>query len=59
MAGIKKLILIEAEECGTEPSGLEHRNLEVPGQLLEQPWKLAVLVDGLDRSNWFCEVAEA
>ena len=59
MVGIKKLILIEAEERGTEPSSLEHRNVEAPGQLLEQPWTLAVLVDGLEGSNWFCEVAEA
>jgi hypothetical protein len=59
MAGIKKLILIEAEECGTEPSSLEHQNVEAPGQLLEQPWTLAVLLDGLDGSSWFYEVAEA
>lgn len=59
MAGIKKLILIEVEECDTEPSSLEHRNVGAPGDFLGQPWNLALLVDGLDRSNWFCEVAEA
>ena len=40
-----------------EASSLEHRNVGVPGQLLEQLWNLAVLVNGLDRSNRFCEVA--
>lgn len=59
MAGIKKLVLIKTEEFDLDPSSLGHPNVEVHGQLLEQPWNLAVLVDGLDGSNWFCEVAEA
>ncbi len=52
-------MLIKAGECGTESSSLEHGNSELLGQPMEQPWDLAALVNELDGSNWFCEVAEA
>jgi hypothetical protein len=42
-----------------EFSSLEPLDSELLEQAMEEPWDLAVLVEELNSTNWFCEVAEA
>ena len=42
-----------------ESFSLEHFDIELLEQATEDPWDLAMLVEKLNSSNWFCEVAEA
>lgn len=59
MSGISKPTLVNSVDYRRESFSLEHLDSELLEQVMEQPWDLAMLVEKLNSSNWFCEVAEA
>lgn len=59
MSGISKATLVKSVDYRRESFSLEHLDGDLLEQLMEPPWDLAMLVEKLNSSNWFCEVAEA
>jgi hypothetical protein len=58
MSRTSKTTLIKPVDC-RESFSLEHLDIELLEQTTEDPWDLTMLVEKLNSSNWFCEVAEA
>jgi len=56
---MKKATLVKSLLYRREFFSLKPLDSELLDQLMEEPWDLAVLVEKLNSSNWFCEVAEA
>ena len=50
---------IKPVDSRRESVSLEHLEIKALEQTTEDPWDLTMLVEKLNSSNWFCEVAEA
>ena len=59
MSGTSKTTPIKPVGSRRESFSLEHLDIELLEQTTEDPWDLTMLVEKLNSSNWFCEVAEA